>query len=216
MKFLKKTILLIILIVSFCLINANVKAYDIFEFNGITYTEKELLDDFSQMSGFDKSIHTKFYCYYSYGVAYCYAFTDEQLSNEYLTTSGKNIKITLPTENCKYYSLSYSKTGNKNSSIRECFNPIGFYSTDPRYTNFDVYLYSDEENEQINVLNFNFDEEEPKELEITISGTEILTSILDKTKNIYEVLISNQLFVLCSCILLSYLVFIILYKTIRK
>ena len=220
MNFLKKTLLLFTLVISFFLINANVKAYDIFNttYKGMI-NEKDIYETFLTDVTFNPSSHKYIYCTASSQTSYylyCFALTEDAKNNLVLNEEKINI---IGFSGCEYYTFNISKTNSTYLRYNHnyCSSSISItYYPDYILSNFDFPFLSSSENKNINVLNFNFDEEESKELEITVTGTEILTSMLDKTKNIYEVLIANQLFVLCSCILLSYLVFIILYKTIRK
>lgn len=215
MKAIKRGLYIALFIMSLFIINVNVKAFDLFEYNGITYTEKELLDDFSQIDGFDKEINTNFHCRLSFGTWYCYSFTDEQVNNFYYS-SDKYVKTSISGGDCNYYYLQYSSFG-FTSSIKSCINSFFLDISDTIYSNYNFHLLTDEENEKINVLNFNFDEvEEKEELEVTIKGTEILNFILDKTKNIYEVLMNNQIFQLCLGVLLSYLIFMVICRVIKK
>lgn len=206
MKFLKKTILLFTLVISFCLLNSNVKAFDStyditydFIYTNIILTAQEKNSDFS----FDEYNH--FWCTGSF---YCFFIKNSDLDKISLKYSNNQILQTTTGE-VKYYRIS------TNINL---IPPTVRFSTLSSTNTFSANIYTNisEYKDLTNVVYLDDGVEEPKELEVTIKGSELLNFMLDKTKNIYEVLIANQIFVLCLGVLLSYLIFIILYKIIRK
>lgn len=125
------------------------------------------------------------------------------------------IKLTKSTKYCevKYYPNNHYTDpffyNNSNSHPYSYYNPIYI-------TSYFIDKFENEEKVLLDFSDYFGENEEPKEeLEITIKATEVLDSMLDKTKNIYEVLINNQIFKLCLGVLLSYLIFIFLYKIFK-
>ena len=221
MKAIKRGLYIAIFIISLFIINTNVKAVDIFTttHSGV-YTEKELYDEFSKVEGFNINEYKNIFCSSSGSYGYCYALTDNTANS--LTYIDSVLRIS-ETDNCGYYFVLLEKTyiSNQLSTYRTCSHNDGRLVSPNNHTksNFNFNFLSDTYNETYNVLDFSSymsPEEEKEELEITIKGTELLNFMLDKTKNIYEVLIANQIFVLCLGVLLSYLIFIVIYKVIRK
>lgn len=202
--------LLFVFVASLFLINNNVKAfastheitYD-FIYNNVVLKVQENNSDFS----FD--IYNNFFCSTYTSDFYCSFIQDEDLNKFYLEYSDDKVRA-IEKEDFKFYYIQTNKDLSRNPYIQY----ISFYSS---FKSGNVYTNISEYKDLTNVVYLdNGIEEKPEELEVTIKGTELLNFMLDKTRNIYEVLIANQIFVLCLGVLLSYLIFMVIYKSMRK
>ncbi|MBQ9072129.1 MAG: hypothetical protein IJY25_03120 [Bacilli bacterium] len=210
MKFLKKTILLFTLVISFCLLGTNVKAFE--STHDITYDliyNNVVLKAQEENSDFDFNIYDKFVCSPVNSELYCNFIKGEDLDKFVLEYKNNSVYFTKK-EDYQYYYIYTNKT----------FSYVFVFSktSSSSYYSGNVYTNISEFKDLTNVvyLDSGIVEETQEELEVTIKGTELLSFILDKTKNIYEVLISNQIFTLCLGVLLSYLIFMVIYRITRK
>ena len=225
MKVIKRGLYIIIFIISLFIININAKAYNIYvDHNDITYTEENIYQEFSKIEGFNINKYPNIYCtknIYDTATMNCYAFSKDIIFIE--NTNSSDLLISKEIENCNYYHLYFHKVhyNDNYGLLRECsFNSYNVIRwNNYTYSNFDFNVFDESTNLKYNKLDFSpymLEEEEKVELEITIKGTEILNFILDKTKNIYEILINNQIFKLCLGVLLSYLIFMVIYRVLKK
>ena len=115
-------------------------------------------------------------------------------------------------EDFKYYSVNFDGTEFKPSIKSASTSAINL-------NNYIIFsnIYTDviTDFRSLDFSSYLSPEEEVKELEITNKATILLNFMIDKTKNIYEVLINNEIFLLCIGILISYLIFMFLLR-LRK
>lgn len=204
------------LLISIFFIN-NVKAYVIETYVDIVYDEEYIYNGFSQIDGFDINNYSKIFCYIIRSAPkqdlYCYAFVNDIVftrvnSNTFDINSSPNISYYM---HHTYYG-KLKEFVYKNTKIT--FSNDLTYSL---YSNFDIDFFTEEQNQQMNVLDFSkYMSEQPKEMEIISKVNTILDFMLEKSQNIINFFITNQTILICIGILLVYMVFMGLYKRFKE
>ena len=234
MKSIKRGLYIITFIISLFAINTNIKAYDINFTDDITINEDYIYEKFIEVfPDFNIEEYPNILCDISLisssgKVLKCYAFNNYAIENfVYVanTPSSSYTQLQLSTtfdrSLGKYYMLGYYPELNKNqySSYQNYFSLSSINITkNQQFTNFELTGIDDEINSVVNVLDFSAYTgiQEPEEPEINIKATNLLNFMLDKIKNIYEVLINNEIFKFILSIPLIYLCFIALSRIIKK
>lgn len=201
--------LIAILFISLFLVNVNVKAFE--NTHDITYDfiyNNVVLKAQENDNDFDFSVYNKFVCGPVNSELYCRFFNETDLNKFVLENNGTNTNLS-KSEDFNYYYIFTNKTFS--------YTIVRYQAISNSYYSGNVYTNISDYKDLTNVIYLDDGtEDEVKELEVTIKGTEILNFMLDKTKNIYEVLIANQIFILCLGVLLSYLIFMVIYRALRK
>ena len=234
MKFKKIGLYITIFIISLFIINTNIKAYDINFTDDITINEDYIYEKFIEVfPDFNIEEYPNILCDISMSgslgkIITCYAFNNYAIENfVYVANKPLNgytqlqLSRTFDRRLGKYYLLGYYPESNKNqySLYNSSFsiNSITIYKNQ-QFTNFELIGIDDLINSVVNVLDFSayLGVEEPEEPKINIKATNLLNFMIDKTKNIYEVLISNDIFKFILSIPLIYLCFLAIYKLISN
>lgn len=209
-----KFILFLILFFTIFLPINDIKAYKI-SVPLHSYTEEDIYNKFSLIEGFDINKYSSIACGEASLQFYCYAF----LPGIELTYSENASNAFIGNTDCDYFFFNEGlyNSDSDSSGRKDCTSYIVRLSAyEGVYSNFD-----DGQGVAQNVLDFSeYMQEESVEdkieLEITTKASNILTFILDKSSNLYSVIINNEIFKLCIGVLISYLIFLIFYKLIRK
>ena len=207
MKSLKKSLYTIILIISLFIINNQVFAFE----SDYILTEDDVNYIITKYN-IDLEIDSNIFCYLSDGRMDCYFLNDDVLSNTIIskTYSGYSIKNEIDTSLTRYTFKSLESI----LPYTDTYINYNIWGTQSIFTNSDK-IYDSITYDKIYKLNIS-SEEEITEPEINIKATKLLNFIIDKSKNIYEVLINNEIFKLILCIPLIYLCFIVIYKLISN
>jgi len=220
MKGIKRGLYIVVFIISLFIINITAKAYTILENDTVTINEEFIYNNLSTIDGFDIKEHSKIFCRISSNYLYCYALSNEVSFSKY------NVKFLQcnnlnSVSNLKIFMFSYNISNNtfttNTLTLSYQFNPN--FKDSPFYSNFKDFEYENDENTHFDVLDFSkymSSQEEPVNPEINIKATKLLDFMIDKIKNIYEVLINNEIFKFILSIPLIYLCFLALSKLIKK
>lgn len=237
MKAIKKGLYIITLIISLFIINNKAKAYDIPFSTDFTFNEDYIYERFIETwPDFDIKEYSNIHCSIgssNNGVSgfKCYAFNSYTIENlNYLGIIGINNRFqlndTADASKTKHYYFFYLPSTNSyvQKKINNSLSDIIYISNNKSFTNFDLPGFDDSKNASFNLLDFNKyinpvvpeEPEEVPEIEINTKATKLLDFMIDKAKNIYEVLINNEIFKLILSIPLIYLVFLALSRIIKK
>ena len=208
MKVIKRGLYIITFIISLFIINNKIFAFS----DDYILTEEDIYNLVSKQN-IDLDLNPNIFCYLSSERMKCYFFDDDVSNNIVITETYSGYLI----ENSIDTSLTFYSFKSFDSIIAYTDSKIYLVLTGSEsvFTNIDK-IYNLSDYEKIYKLDIPSDEEKEEELDITIKATNILNFILDKTKNTYEVLINNEIYQLCLGVLLSYLVFMVVYRVIKK
>ena len=205
MKGIKRGLYIIVFIISLFIINTNTKAFTNthnIDYNfineNIILKVQENYPDFIQ--------YDKFFCSVVSNDMYCRFIKSSDLNKINPNYRNNNLYLS-KLEDFQYYNITLNKNLINMRVSLSSYSTTYYSPSDLAYTNIDDYKDYDV---------FIYLDSGIKELEINIKATNLLNFMLDKIKNIYEVLINNEIFKFILSIPLIYLVFLVLSRIIKK
>lgn len=216
----KWLISILISFISIFVFTNKISATDMFTYNGVLFTEDTIYERFiTKFTDFDINKYSNIYCYKESGYYFCYAIDNEYLNTMILKSStDTTLTYTGSTSlgggikgyflNIKSPSSSSSKGWNSNYTI----------TLDEAYSNFYFPEMTEEQKSKITKIDFSkyTESTEDDEPEINIKANKLLIFIIDKTKNIYELIINNPMLLFIISIPLVYVCFLIIYKIFKR
>lgn len=232
MKAIKKGLYIITLIISLFIINSNIKAFEIDLKDNVFMNEDDIYEKFIEYyPDFNINEYPNIICDNSQNSGRylnCYAFNNYTVENFiYTPKSLGNVSITLKDTfdiNLApfYYFVYDPHTNTKTQGFYGKYLTISqlYIKKTYHFINFELKGLDETLNSYYNKLDFSkyLQPQEPEvpELEINTKATKLLDFMIDKAKNIYEVLINNEIFKLILSIPLIYLCFLVLSRIIKK